>query len=89
MKQYTIRGVPLEIEKMVHEEARKTGLSVNKAFVSLLDRALSREAPAGGRKVHDDLDTLFGVWGEAEFQTFERELELQRKVDEELWQRER
>lgn len=86
MKQYTLRGIPREIEKMVEAEARKTGLSVNRSVISLLEKALlgggaGREA----KKLHKDLDALFNVWSERESDRFEESLKLQRRVDEGLW----
>jgi len=42
MSQWTIRGVPPELEEQVREEARRTGQSLNQAVISLL----SRSAPA-------------------------------------------
>lgn len=86
MKQYTIRGVPREIEKMVEEEAGRTGLSANRAFISLLEKALlPRAAGQTIRKRHSDLDGLFGAWSEQEYGRFEEILKAQRSIDEDLW----
>ena len=38
MKQMTLRGVPVEIERMIKREAESKGLSLNKAFISLLGK---------------------------------------------------
>jgi hypothetical protein len=37
LKQITLRGIPVEIERMIKREAEKNGLSLNRAFISLLE----------------------------------------------------
>lgn len=39
MKQITLRSIPDEIEAMVKREAKAKGLSLNKAFITLMERA--------------------------------------------------
>ena len=86
VKQYTIRGIPKAIENMIEKEADRTGLSINKAFISLLEKSLL----GGGiknkkKKRHKDLDGLFGVWDEQESEEFEDNLNSQREIDGALW----
>ena len=86
VKQYTIRGVPRAIEEMIEQEADRTGLSLNKAFISLLEKSLL----GGGvknkkKKRHKDLDGLFGVWDEQESGEFGDNLKSQREIDGALW----
>ncbi len=86
VKQYTIRGVPGAIEELIEKEADRTGLSINKAFISLLEKSL----PGGGvknkkEKRHRDLDGFFGVWDEHESEEFEDNLKSQREIDGALW----
>ena len=86
MKQYTIRGIPRAIEKLIEQEADRTGLSINKAFISLLEKSLL----GGGvknkkKKRHKDLDGFFGVWDEQESEEFEDSLKSQREIDGALW----
>ena len=38
MKQITVRGIPPEVEKIIKKEAQRKGLSLNKAFVSVLEK---------------------------------------------------
>ncbi|MBU4173543.1 MAG: hypothetical protein KJ686_01365 [Actinobacteria bacterium] len=86
MKQYTIRGVPRAIEKMIEREADRTGLSINKAFISLLEKALlGRGVKNKKKKRHEDLDGLFGVWEGHESEEFEDNLKSQREIDGALW----
>jgi hypothetical protein len=64
LKQITIRNIPDEIEKAVKKEARIKALSLNKAFISLLERATGIRTKGEKKKMilYHDLDHLFSVW---------------------------
>jgi hypothetical protein len=84
MKQFTVRGLPEEVERRIVKEARDKGISLNKAVVSLL----SGGTPGGRnarKRSHHDLDHLFGIWDKREGEEFDQDLGLQREVDEDLW----
>jgi hypothetical protein len=85
LKQITLRGISPEIEKAVKKEAEKKGLSLNKAFLALIERV----AGAGERKkpLHHDLDRFSGIWTKEESSIFEERLEFQRRIDEDLWKK--
>jgi hypothetical protein len=88
MKQMTIRGIPEEVEKVVKKEAERKGLSLNRAFISVLERAATGKSPEKKKRVlHHDLDHLSGLWSREESAAFEKSLRGQRKVDEELWKK--
>ncbi|RJP35089.1 MAG: hypothetical protein C4536_01425 [Actinobacteria bacterium] len=85
MRQFTVRGLPEEIERRIVKEAKEKGISLNKAIVSLIEK----EAGGKGKKAgaHHDLDHLFGIWREVEGREFDGNLGLQREVDQDLWKR--
>ena len=88
MKQITLRSIPDEIETMVKKEAKAKGLSLNKAFITLLEKATGVKAKDKKKKaLYHDLDNLFGVWSKNDTAAFNNSLQLQRKVDEELWKK--
>jgi hypothetical protein len=88
LRQITLRGIPDEIEKMVKREAERKRLSFNKAFISLLERATGLRTKEKKKKtLYHDLDYLSGVWAKEEAETFQRNLEFQRVIDEELWKK--
>lgn len=88
LRQITIRGIPDEIEKTIKKEAKRKGLSLNKAFISLLEKKTGIGAKEKRKKVlHHDLDHLFGVWTNEEAESFKRNLDFQRKIDEDLWKK--
>ena len=90
MKQITIRDIPSEIEKVVRRESEKKGLSLNRAFISLLEKAVGINAKGGKIKtLHHDLDCFSGIWTEEDEKIFKKSMDFQRKVDEDLWKKSR
>jgi plasmid stability protein len=88
MKQITIRSIPDAVKKTVQKEAAQKGVSLNKAVISLLERAVGTKAPEKKSRVfHDDLDHLAGLWSREEAAEFDKNLKTQRKVDAELWKK--
>ena len=86
MKQVTLRGIPVEIERMIKREAERKGLSLNKAFISLLEKATGTKEKVQKRKfLHHDLDHLCGIWTKREGEGFTKTIEFQRSIDEDLW----
>jgi len=86
LKQITLRGIPVEIERMIKREAERKGLSLNKAFVSILEKATGRKGNVQKKKsLHHDLDHLCGIWIKKEAEEFTKNVELQRTIDEDLW----
>jgi CO dehydrogenase/acetyl-CoA synthase alpha subunit len=90
LKQITLRSIPDEIEAMVKREAKAKGLSINKAFIALLEKTTGVKTKDKKKKtIYHDLDSLFGVWSKNDAAAFNNSLQLQRKVDEELWKKTR
>ena len=90
LKQITLRSIPDEIEAMVKKEAKAKGLSLNKAFITLLEKATGIKTRDKKKKaLYHDLDNLSGVWSKNDAAAFDNSLQLQRKVDEELWKKTR
>lgn len=87
MKQITVRGIPEDIRKLIKREAEKKGVSINKAFISVLEKASGKKAKEK-KLLHHDLDRLSGIWTKEEAKTFQRSLALQRTIDEDLWKKE-
>jgi hypothetical protein len=88
LKQITLRGVPVEIEKMIKKEAESKGLSLNKAFISLLGKTTGTKEKSPKRKfLHHDLDHLCGIWTKKEAEEFTEAVKLQRTIDEDLWKK--
>jgi len=86
LKQITLRGIPADVERMIKREAEDKRLSLNKAFISFLEKATGRKEKAQKRKsLHHDLDHLCGIWTKREAEEFLKSVEFQRTIDEDLW----
>ncbi len=86
MKQITLRGIPVAIERMIKKEAERKGLSLNKAFISLVEKATGTKEKMQKRKsMHHDLDHLCGIWTKRDAEEFTKNVEFQRTIDEGLW----
>jgi hypothetical protein len=85
MNQITLRGIPAEVEELVRGEAKARGVSLNKAFISLLSRvsALPNKAKPGRR--HKELDRFCGLWSAEEADAFDQLAGEQRGIDGDLW----
>jgi hypothetical protein len=81
-----LRGIPVEIERMIKKEAERKGLSLNKAFISLVEKTTGTKEKMQKRKsMHHDLDHLCGIWTKRDAEEFTKNVEFQRTIDEGLW----
>ncbi len=78
--QYTIRGVPQEVDSNLRERAKKEGKSLNELVLDALAVASGR---GNGKIVYHDLDHLIGTWEEDP--EFDKAIAEQDVVDVELW----
>lgn len=86
MKQITLRGIPDEITKIIEREAEKKSISLNKAFILFLEKASGTKVKRKNQKIqHDEFNKFFGVWSKNESLEFDKNLEIQRKIDDNLW----
>jgi len=77
--QYTVRGVPREVDRALRRKARQRGLSLNRLLVEELSAA---GGGLPGRR-YRSLDGLGGRWREDP--EFDRILAEQRHIDPGLW----
>jgi hypothetical protein len=86
LKQITLRGIPNELERRIKKEAQRKGLSLNKAFISLLEKEAGLKGKNKKKETfYHELDHLSGIWTGEEAETFKRSLEFQRKIEDDLW----
>ena len=76
--QYTIRGVPRDVDAALRRKARRRGISLNQ----LLVEEISAASGGGGRRILRDLSDL-PRWKEDV--AFDRILEEQRAIDLAIW----
>ncbi len=78
--QYTIRAVPVAIDRALRRRARQEAKSLNTVAVEALSRGLELDAKP---VEHTDLDALIGTWQEDK--EFDRAVADFDKVDVEAW----
>jgi hypothetical protein len=76
--QYTIRGIPAHVDRALRAQAKKERKSLNELAVEALRQSIGESG-----KVYTDLDDLIGTW--VEDPEFDKIMEEQRQIDEELW----
>jgi hypothetical protein len=88
MRQITLRGIPEDIETIAEKEAKSRGVSLNKAFLSLLRKGVEQQTRLAGRKKNcreSEFNQFLGLWDEEEAVMFDKSLKDQRKIDTEQW----
>ena len=78
-KQYTVRGVSLEVDRVLRERAARQNLSVNQLILNELTKS------AIGKKKFADFSDLVGRWQPNT--EFDEVLESQRKIGSESCRR--
>ena len=86
MKAITIRGIDNDISEKLKETAKEEGKSVNKLLLDLIKQNIGEGEKKKYPKLYKDLDHLFGAWSEDEFMKMQNIIEMQRNIDQELWQ---
>jgi plasmid stability protein len=84
MKALTLRNLPPSLDRAIRQRAKKKGMSVNKAVISLLQDHLGEAETRPVPRYHD-LDGLAGSWSKQEAAAFETILAKQRAIDPEMW----
>ena len=87
MRQITLRGIPDNIETLAQEEAKSKGVSLNKAFISLLRRGAEQQASPRRKKpsTASEFSKFLGLWKEEDAAAFDESLRQQRDIDKDLW----
>jgi plasmid stability protein len=75
---YTIRGIPAEVDRAIRVKAAKTKQSLNRVVLDELTRALT------GNPVRADFSDLVGRW--APDPEFDEVIASQRRIDTDKWE---
>lgn len=85
-KQYTIRGIDKDLDKVVRETAVKYGESVNKTAIRLLKQGAG--IGAGGKTQgppYHDMDDLAGSLSREEAAKMLKAIKDMRRIEPDLW----
>jgi len=77
--QYTLRGIPVEVDQALRKKARERRISLNRLLV---DELISASGAAPSRR-YRSLKNIAGKWKEDP--EFDQTLEAQRQIDWNLW----
>jgi len=81
MKSITIHNLDEKTAKLIEEQSRMSGLSLNKTIKNVLNQALGL-AP---EKRNEDFSEFLGLWSEEEFNQFEKNTSEFNRIDESDW----
>jgi hypothetical protein len=84
MKTVTIRGIDAELDRVLKSKAKQNNLSVNQWILNAL-RKVTGTAKDAVFKKHHDLDALAGGWSKEEVKSFQKNMEIFERIDQEVW----
>jgi len=86
MNTFTIRKIPLPVERRIRQLARESHRSINKATVELLTKAVGI-GPAEKKfaKKHRDVRSALRPWSNEEYKEFGRNTRMFESIDKEMW----
>ena len=85
MKQLTLRGFDRDLDRKLREEARTSGVSLNRAALRLLRRGAGLAASTPPNAVGSSLDHLIGTWSEADERNLRDSTAVFERVDKDFW----
>jgi len=86
MKAVTIRGVDADVAEKLKAYAKDQGKSINQVILDIIKTGVGLNKDKTYSREYDDLDDLFGRWGEDEFNEISARIDRQRQIDPEIWQ---
>jgi len=78
--QYTLRGIPAEVDQALRKKARERRVSLNQLVV---DELITASGAAATTRRYRSLKQIAGRWKEDP--EFDRVMEAQRQIDWSLW----
>lgn len=78
--QYTLRGIPVEVDAALRERARAASKSLNEVAIEALAEGVG---VAGKARKRRNFEHIAGTWKEDK--AFDEAIADQRQIDEDLW----
>jgi hypothetical protein len=85
MKTITLRKLPPDVSGAIEKTARENGVSLDRAAVRLMEKALGKAPVQKNPVVQHDLDFLFGSMTKEDARKFDASLKWQRCIEPEMW----
>jgi plasmid stability protein len=86
MKAITIRGVEPDVAKKLKIAASEQNKSINQLVIEFIKKSLGLEKEKKYSREYNDLDNLFGSWGDKEYTVIQDKINQERQIDQEIWQ---
>ena len=80
MKTITIRGIDPSVFSRLKQVAKDEKKSVNQLVLDIFKQNIGMQKGKKYTKIYDDLDHLFGIWTDAEFDKIQGIIDGQRKM---------
>lgn len=85
MKTFIIRNIDEKLYEKIRKQAEINSTSINKLVLSIIETEFGFSKRIKKPKKYTDLDNLFGGWGKEDYDLISKNINEQRKIDEELW----
>ncbi len=85
VSQITLRGLEPRLLAEVQKVARRKGVSMNKAALSILKQGAGIDEPSDTTRIGAAVDRFVGSWTKVEAGQFSKSIRSLEQVDEELW----
>lgn len=86
MKAIAIRGKDSSVSSKLKQVAKNEKKSVNQLVLDMIKQNVGMQKKKKYTKKYNDLDHLFGIWTDTEFDKIQGIIDDQRKIDRELWE---
>jgi|GEM_PF-2547313 len=85
MNTFTLRQIPLPVERRLRKLAHDSSKSLNKTAVEILANAVGLGEERKKSPKHRDVKSALRRWSLAEYQEFERTTKAFDSIDKEIW----
>jgi hypothetical protein len=85
MKSITIRGIDVELDAAIKDQAVRSRQSVNQWLIESLKKLTGKSKEPVFKK-YNDLDALAGGWSKQETKDFLADIKIFEKIDKDIWQ---
>jgi hypothetical protein len=86
MTQLTLRGFDSAVEKAIRSLAKREGISLSQAALTLVKRGAGLDHPrANPNAIGNTYDDLIGTWSDKEADAFDRAVAVFDVIDEAMW----
>ncbi|MCI5211529.1 MAG: antitoxin [Candidatus Electrothrix sp. ATG2] len=82
MESIALHDIDEQLSALLKKRAAQAQKSIDQFILDTLKKHFGLEQ----KKEYDDLDHLFGSWSEEEFNSVQKKISSERKIDQELWQ---